>query len=148
MKHNWNASLLLMLCRKTHMVASKQKSPHPNVGQFINFNGIKFLIDLDFTSLPMDPWSLTTLSSMTQLTTGDREHFDNHELISINCYSRCSASNYLGKAASSARVKVDTDEPPRLVLTNHRPLLNYWPMSGPQWSPHGPGQCGWLKVGS
>ena len=50
---------------------------------------------------------------------------DQDEDVSIICYSRCSASNYLGKAASSARVKVDTDEPPRLVLTNHRPLLYY-----------------------
>ena len=35
--------------------------------------------------------------------------------------ARCSASNYLGKASSSARVTVETDEPPRAPSITTQP---------------------------
>lgn len=38
-----------------------------------------------------------------------------------SAHYRCSASNYLGKASSSARVTVDTDEPPRAPVITTRP---------------------------
>ena len=38
-----------------------------------------------------------------------------------SAHYRCSASNYLGKASSSARVQVDTDEPVRAPSITTRP---------------------------
>lgn len=60
------------------------------------------------------------LSWRTLLTIG-RSFFSVSDILPPTQCFRCSASNYLGKASSSARVRVDTDEPARAPEITTRP---------------------------